>query len=73
MLHIMNNLPSAYDGLIENLEDKLDATLDPLTLSVLRDKISEKYKKIKRRNGIKEEDLNSEDEEEKARIRSETI
>ena len=45
MMHIMNNLPSAYDGLMENLEDKLDSALDPLTISVLRDKISEKYER----------------------------
>ena len=38
MMHIMNNLPSAYDGLIENLEDKLDSTFDPLTMGVLRAK-----------------------------------
>ena len=55
VIHIMNNLPSAYGGLIDNFKDKLDATLDPLTLSVLRDKISEKYEKIKRRKGIKED------------------
>ena len=66
MMHIMNNLPSAYDGLIENLEDRLDSTLDPLTISVLRDKVSEKYEKIKRRRGIKDEVSDSEDEEEKA-------
>ena len=38
MMHIMNNLPSAHDSLIENLEDRLDSTFDPLTISVLRDK-----------------------------------
>ena len=50
MMHIMNNLLSAYGGLMENLEDKLDCAIEPLTLSVLRDKISEKYEKIKRRH-----------------------
>ena len=49
MMHIMNNLSSAYDGLIETLEDRLDSTLDTLTMGVLRDKISEKYEKVKRR------------------------
>ena len=66
MMHIMNNLPSAYDGLIENLEDMLDSTSDPLPMSILRDKVSEKYEKIKRRKGIKDEASDSEDEEERA-------
>ena len=66
MMHVMNNLPSAYDGLIENLEDRLDSTFDPLTMTVLRDKVSEKYEKIKRRKGIKDEVSDSEEEEEKA-------
>ena len=66
MMHIMNNLPSAYDGLMENLEDKLDSALDPLTISVLRDKISKKYERIKRRHGVRDYDSDSEDEDEKA-------
>ena len=65
MMHIMNNLPSAYDSLIENLEDRLDSVLDPLTLDNLRDKISEKYEKIKRRKGW-ESGSDSEKDEEKA-------
>ena len=32
MMYIMNNLPSAYDSLIENLEDRLESTFDPLTV-----------------------------------------
>ena len=54
MMHIMNNLPSAYDGLMENLEDKLDSALDPLTMGVLRNKISEKYERIKRIHGVRD-------------------
>ena len=57
MMHIMNN---------ENMEDKLNATLDPLTMSQLRDKISEKYEKIKRRKGYKADNSGSDDEEERA-------
>jgi len=65
MMHIMNNLPSAHDSLIENLEDKLDSTFDTLTMSVLRDKDFEKYEKIKRRKGIKTDYSESEEEGEK--------
>ena len=65
MMHILNNLPSAYDSLIENLEDRLDSVLDPLTLSILRDKLSEKYEKIRKRKGW-DDDSASEDEEERA-------
>ena len=49
---------------MENLEDKLDSALDPLTVSVLRDKISEKFERIKRRHGVRDYDLDSEDEDE---------
>ena len=65
-MNIINNLPSVYDGLMETLEDKLDSALDPLTISVLRDKISEKYERIKRRHGLRDYDSDSEDEDEKA-------
>ena len=61
MMHSMNNLPSAYNGLMENLEDKLDSALDPVTISVLRDKISKKYERIKRRHGVRYYDSDSED------------
>ena len=66
MMHIMNNLSSVYDGPVENMEDKLDATLDPLTMSQLRDKISEKSEKIKRRKRYTVDISGSEDEEERA-------
>ena len=53
IMHIMNNLPSAYDSLIKNLDDELDSTLEPLTMGVLRDILSEKYEKIMQRKGFK--------------------
>ena len=34
MMHIMNNLSSEYNGLMVNLDDKLDSALDPLTISI---------------------------------------
>jgi len=65
MIHIMNNLPSAYDNLIDNLEDKLEASTDPLTLESLREKLSEKYEKIKMRKRFKNDESDP-DEDEKA-------
>ena len=44
----------------------MDSALDPLTISVLRDKISKKYERIKRRHGVRNYDSDSEDEDEKA-------
>ena len=58
MLHIMNNLPSAYDGLIENLEDKLDATLDPLTLSVNNDDEEEAEEEEVNENDVEADQVN---------------
>ena len=34
MMDIMNNLSSEYNGLMVNLDDKLDSALDPLTISI---------------------------------------
>ena len=65
MIHIMNNLPSAYDNLIDSLEDKLGASTNPLTLESLREKLSEKYEKIKMRKRFKNEESDS-DEDQKA-------
>ena len=61
MMYIMNNLPSSYDSLIENLEERLGSVVDPLTISMLREKLSEKYEKIKKRKGFK--DTESDDSE----------
>ena len=65
MMHIMNHLPSSYDSLIKNLEDRLDSIVDPLTIGMLRDKLSEKFEKIRKRQGIKdnESDDSNEDDE----------
>ena len=65
MMHIINNLPSTDDSLIENLMDRLDNMMPPLTISILRDKLSEKYKRIRKRKGLKsnKSDESEEDEE----------
>ena len=62
MMHVLNNLPSAYDNLVDGLEDKLGATNEPLTLEGLREKLSEKYEKIRARKKFRD-DSDSEGEE----------
>ena len=62
----MKYLTSSYVDLLENLEDKVDTALDTLTMSVLRDKKSEKYERIKRRRGAKEFNSDIENEDERA-------
>ena len=49
----MNNLPSAYDSLIENPEDRLSNIMDPLTINIPGDKLSKKYAEIRKRKGFK--------------------
>ena len=63
MMHIINNLPRRYDNLIENPEDRLDSIVDPLTISMLRDKLSKKYEKIKKRKGVKHNKSDDSDED----------
>ena len=44
----------------------MDSALNPLIISVLRGKISEKFERIKRRHDVRNYDSDSEDEDEKA-------
>ena len=63
MMHVLNNMPSAYENLIDTLEDRLDSATDPLTIENLREKLSEKYEKIKAKKKFRQEDSDSEEEE----------
>ena len=66
MMHILNNVPGAYDNLVDALEDRLDSSTDPLTIENLREKLSEKYEKMKARKKFRHDDSDSDEEEEKA-------
>ena len=57
MIHILNNLPVEYENTVEVMERRLDDTMDPLTIDIIRDELSLKYEKIKRTLGIDEESL----------------
>ena len=63
MMHVLNNMPSSYDNIIDTLEDCLDSTTDPLTIENLREKLSEKYEKIKAKKKFRQDDSDSEEEE----------
>ena len=55
MICILNTLRSSYDNLVESMEDKIDASSDPLTLENLREKISSKYEKLQDKEDDEEE------------------
>ena len=63
ILHILNNLPSEYDNVVENLEERVDSVLNPLGIEDVRQKLSEKYEKMRLRRKFRED---SDDEEERA-------
>ena len=63
ILHILNNLPSDYDNVVENLEERVDSVTNPLGLEDVRQKLSEKYEKMRLRKKFKDE---SDDDEEQA-------
>ena len=63
ILHILNNLPSEYDNVVENLEERVDSVLNPLGIEDIRQKLSEKYEKMRLRRKFKED---SDDEDERA-------
>ena len=63
ILHILNNLPSEYDNVVENLEERVDSVINPLGLEDVRQKLSEKYEKMRLRKRFKDD---SDDEDEQA-------
>ena len=63
MMHVLKNMPNAYDNLIDTLEDCLDSVTDPLIIENLREKLSEKYEKIKAKKKFCQEESDSEEEE----------
>lgn len=63
ILHILNNLQSNYDNVVENLEERVDSVLNPLGLEDVHQKLSEKYEKMKLHKKLKD---NSENDKEQA-------
>ena len=63
ILHILNNLPSEYDNVVENLEERVDSVINPLGIEDVRQKLSEKFEKMKIRKKFKND---SDDEDEQA-------
>ena len=61
MIHILNNLPQEYDQVVDSLEDRIDAKLDPLTLEILREKLSSKYEKLQDAHKEKYDEREDED------------
>ena len=55
MIHILNNLPPEYESLVEKLELEIEAT-DPLTMEGLRDQLRNKYRRLQKALGKREED-----------------
>jgi len=47
MIHILNNLPSAYSTVVEQLEDDLGNETNPLTIARIRDKLRIKFQRMK--------------------------
>ena len=47
ILYILNNLPSDYDNIVENLEERVYSVINPLCLEDVRQKLSEKFEKMK--------------------------
>ena len=44
--HILSNWPKWYENILENLEEKMDDNVDPLTIKKECDKILAKYDQI---------------------------
>ena len=61
MIHILNNLPVEYENTVEVLERRLDDTLDPLSIEILREELALKFEKIKRALGLEEDNSEKND------------
>ena len=46
IIHILNNLPKEYDLQVEQLESRIDAGVNPLTMEVLRESLNLKFERI---------------------------
>ena len=57
MIHVLNNLPEEYDNLVEDLEDRIEASNDPLTIKTLRERLRMKYERIMKRKNVDENAL----------------
>ena len=66
MMHILNNMPGAYNNLIDLLEGQLDSSTGPLTIENLREKLSDKYEKFKAKKKFRHKESCSDEKEEKA-------
>ena len=55
ILHILNNLPSEYDNVVVNLEERVDSAINPLGIEDVHQKLSEKFEKIKIRKKFKDD------------------
>ena len=63
ILHTLNNLPSDYDNIVENLEERVDLVINPLGIEDVCQKMSEKFEEIRLRKKVKED---TDDKEEQA-------
>lgn len=60
MVHVINNLPRAYDVIYDGLESKLSQTGDEaLTIEKMRDKINERFDRVE---GLRDEDMMNDSE-----------
>ena len=60
MVHVINNLPEAYDVIYDGLESKLSQTGDEaLTIEKMRDKINERFDRVE---GLRDEDMMNDSE-----------
>ena len=52
----LNNVPKEYDVVIETLQNRVDATIDPLTISELRMRLRNRYTRLYASSNDKERD-----------------
>ena len=71
IIHVLNNLPKEYDNLVDNLEERIDAQENPLTVDNLREKLQSKYEKIRLK--MKEEGSDFEDDSDEDEKRNNKI
>ena len=45
IIHILSNFPIKHENTVETLKRRLDDDLDPLSIEIIREELSLKYKK----------------------------
>ena len=55
LIHILSNLPSEYDNLVENMECRIGSSTNEVTMNELKERLRARYSRLNKSDGDKNE------------------